>query len=174
VKRIAVALVLASFLTLLAIACGEGSKSGLLAPGPAGETVFRVEISNSSFSPSKLTVRAGVDYILELRNRGGETGNLRIAGVDNEYDTDDDFASADVKPGKTVSLKFRIDEPGIYDFRSDSQPFAMMGTLTVWESPPIATLVPATPSPTAEAESPTPSPAAEAESPTPESTPAGQ
>lgn len=162
-NRIAAALVLASLLALLAVACGGGSEDGLPTPGPAGETVLRVEMKNDLFSPSNLTVRAGVDYILELRNRDGKAHDLRIAGIDNEYETDDDFASGNVKPGHTGSLNFRIDQPGIYDFRSDSQPLTMVGTLTVWQRPPIATLVPVTPSPTAEAESPTP-----------ESTPAGE
>jgi len=174
VKRILAALALASLLGLLAPACGGGSESGLPTPGPAGEVVIRVEMRNNFFFPNALTVRAGRDYILELRNRDGEAHNLRIAGIDNEYGTDDDLVSDDIDPGKTGSLAFRIDQPGVYDFRSDSQLISMVGSLTVWEAPPIATWVPVTPSPTpsptAEAESPTPSPTAEAESPTPSPT----
>ncbi len=169
-KQILAALVLASLLGLLAPACGGGSESVLPTPGPAGEAVIRVEMRNNRFSPSALTIRAGRDYILELRNRDGEAHNLRIAGVDNEYETEDDLVSDNVDPGKTGSLEFRIGQPGVYDFRSDSQPIMMVGTLTVWEAPPIATLAPATPSPTGEAESPTPSPTGEAESPTPSPT----
>jgi plastocyanin len=177
VKRILVALGLASLLGLLAPACGGGSESSLPTPGPAGEAVIRVEMRDNSFSPNALTVRAGRDYILELRNRDEEPHNLRIAGIDNEYETDDDLVYDDVAVGETDSLAFRIDEPGVYDFRSDSQLATMVGTLTVWEAPPIATWVPVTPSPTpsptVEAESPTPSPTAAAESPTPTATPAG-
>jgi plastocyanin len=170
VKRILAALVLAPLLGLLAPACGGGSESGLPAPGPAGETVIRVEMRNNRFSPSALTVRAGTDYLLELRNGDGEAHNLRIAGIDNEYETDDDLVSDNVEPGKTGSLGFRFDQPGVFDFRSDSQPIGMLGTLTVWEAPPIATWVPVTPSPTAAVESPTPSPTGEVESPTPSPT----
>ncbi len=155
-KRVLAVLGLASLLALLALACGGGSESVLPTPGPGGETVIRIEMRNNSFSPSALTVRAGRDYLLELRNRDGEAHNLRIAGIDNEYETDDDFVSDNVDPGKTGSLGFRIGQPGVYDLRSDSQPITMVGTVTVWEAPPIATLVPATPSPTAEAESPIP------------------
>ncbi len=140
---------------------------------------------NSRFSPSTLTVRAGGDYLLELRNEDGEAHNLRIAGIDNEYETDDDLVSDSVDPGKTGSLELRIDQPGIFDFRSDSEPISMVGTVTAWEAPPIATWVPPTPSPTEAVESPTPSPTEavesptpspteEAESPTPTSTPAGE
>jgi len=175
VKRILAALVLASLLGLLASACGGGSEGVLPTPGPAGEAVIRVEMRNNFFSPSALTVRAGRDYLLELHNRDGEAHNLRIAGIDNEYETDDDLVSDDVDPGKTGSLEVRIDQPGVYDFRSDSHLISMVGTLTVWEAPPIATWVPVTPSPTpsptAAAESPTPSPTAEAETPTPSPTP---
>ena len=169
-KRILAALVLASLLGLLASACGGDSGGGLPTPGPAGETVIRVEMRNNFFSPNALTVRAGTDYILELRNRDGEAHNLRIAGIDNEYGTDDDLVSDDVDPGKTGSLEFRIDQAGVYDFRSDSHLISMVGTLTVWEAPPIATWVPPTPSPTPAAESPTPSPTAAAGSPTPSPT----
>jgi plastocyanin len=144
---------------------------------------------NNSFSPSALTVRAGKDYLLELRNQDHEAHDVRIAGIDDEYETADDIVSDSVDPGKTGSLQFRIDEPGIFDFRSDSDPISMVGTLTVWEPPPIATWVPPTPSPTPspteeaesptpvvteEAESPTPVPTEEIESPTPTSTPTGQ
>ncbi len=170
VKRILAALVVASLLGVLAPACGGGSESVLPAPGPGGETVIRVEMRNNRFSPSGLLVRAGRDYILELRNRDGEAHNLRIAGPDSEYDTEDDLVSDNVDPGKTGSLEFSIDQPGVYDFRSDSQVISMVGTLTVWEAPPIATWVPVTPSPTAAVESPTPSPTAAVESPTPSPT----
>jgi plastocyanin len=170
VKRILAALGLVSLLGLLAAACGGDSESGPATPGPEGEIVIRVEMRNNRFSPSAFTVRAGRDYLLELRNKDGEIHNLRIAGIDNEYGTDDDLLSDDVDPGKTGSLEFRFDQPGVFDFRSDSHEIDMWGTLTVWEAPPIATWVPATPSPTAAAESPTPSPTGEAESPTPSPT----
>jgi hypothetical protein len=51
----------------------------------------------------------------------------------------------------------------------------MVGSLTVWQAPPIATLPPATPSPTP-TPSPTaaPSPTGQAESPVPMSTPTGE
>jgi plastocyanin len=162
--------VLASLLGLLAPACGGDSEDGLPKPGPGGETVIRIEMRNNSFSPSTLTVRVGTDYLLELRNEDGEAHNLRIAGIDNEYETDDDLVSDNVEPGKTDSLGFRFDQPGIFDFRSDSRPIGMLGTITAWEAPPIATWVPVTPSPTATVESPTPSPTAAVESPTPSPT----
>jgi plastocyanin len=124
---------------------------------------------NDSFSPSSLTVRAGRDYILELRNKDGKAYNLRIAGLDGKYDTEDDLVSDNVDPGKTGSMALRIDQPGSYDFRSDSEPISMVGTLTVWEAPPIAALPSPTPRPT-----PSPSPTGEAESPSPPASPAGE
>ena len=162
-------LMLACLLGLLAPACGGGSESVLPTPGPAGEAVIRVEMRNGFFSPSGLTIRAGGDYILELRNRDGKAYNLRIAGPDGKYETEDDLVSDNVDSGKTGSLALRIDQPGSYDFRSDSEPISMVGTLTVWEAPPIATLPPPTPRPT-----PSPSPTGEAESPTPTASPAGE
>ena len=58
VKRILVALALASLLGLLAPACGGGSESGLPTPGPAGEAVSTVDMRNNVFFPNALTVRA--------------------------------------------------------------------------------------------------------------------
>jgi plastocyanin len=178
VKRVLAALSLAFLLGLLAPACGGGSELGPPTPGPGGETVIRIEMRNNSFSPSALTVRAGKDYLFELRNEDREAHDMRIAGIDDEYETEDDIVSESVDPGKTGSLELRVDQPGIFDFRSDSDPISMIGTLAVWEPPPIATWVPPTPSPTPspteELESPTPGPTEAAESPTPASTPAGE
>src|SRR3972149_4174662 len=95
-------LLLAMALALLAVAVACGGESfSLPTPGPDGETVIRIEMRDNLFSPNNITLRTNQKYILELRNRGKAPHNLRIAGPDLEFDTDDDIASDLIDGGKT-------------------------------------------------------------------------
>jgi streptogrisin C len=110
----------------------------------------------SAFSPSSLTIRTGQKYLLELHNAADAANNLRIAGPDGEFDTEDDIVSSLLQPGETANLELLLDQPGVYDFRSDPQAIVLRGTLTVWEAP---TVVPPTPTPTpSPTATPTPEP----------------
>jgi uncharacterized cupredoxin-like copper-binding protein len=55
---------------------------------------------------------------------------MRISGLDQQYDTADDFASLTVQPGKTQRLLAKIDTPGSYPFRCDFHP-QQTGTLVL-------------------------------------------
>jgi hypothetical protein len=171
------ALLLAMTLALLVAAAACGSESSSLpTPGPGGETVIRIVMRDNSFSPSAITIEVNKKYILELRNRGKETHNLRIAGPDGEFDTDDDIASEPISGGKTGSLALEMTVAGTFPFRSDLQAVEMKGTLTVWVKPFIPSPTPSpTPTPTPEAtptpeETLTPEATATEEAPTPEET----
>ena len=149
-------LLLAMALVLLAVAAACGGESfSLPTPGPGGETVIRIEMRDNLFSPNNITLRTGQKYILELRNRGKAPHNLRIAGPDLEFDTDDDIASELIDGGKTGTLALEMTTAGTFPFRCDPHSVEMEGTLTVWVKP--------------ENPSPTPSPSP---TPTPEATPA--
>ena len=153
VRRLLLAVALASALGLLAVACGSSSAGlSVPTPGPGGETVIRVEMRDNLFSPANLTVRTGRKYILDLRNKGKLAHNLRIAGPDNVYDSGDDIVSDLIAAGQTGSLAFTFDTPGVYNFRCDPHPVEMIGTLTVWEPPPIVQIESPTPTPTVEGE----------------------
>jgi plastocyanin len=134
-------------LLALAAACG-GDSFSLPTPGPGGETIIRIEMRDNLFSPNNITIRANQKYIFELRNRGDAPHNLRIAGPDLEFDTDDDIASELIDGGKTGTFALEMTTAGTFPFRCDPHAVEMEGTLTVWAKPTI-------PSPTA---SPTPSP----------------
>ena len=147
-KQIVLAAVLALAVASLA-ACGGGtSVRPLPTPGPGGEPVIRVEMWPSFFSPSSLTLRTGRKYLLEIHNRADIANNLRIAGPDGKFDTEDDIVSPLLGSGETANLELLFDQPGVYDFRSDPRAVALRGTITVWEAP---TVIPPTltPSPTA-------------------------
>jgi len=159
-------LLLAMALALLAVAAACGGESfSLPNPGPGGETVIRVDMRDNFFSPNNITIRTNQKYILELRNRGDAPHNLRIAGPDLEFDTDDDIASELIDGGKTGTFPLEMTVAGTFPFRCDPHAVEMEGTLTVWAKPVIPS---PTPSPTPPP-SPTPLPTPEA-TPTPEVT----
>ena len=151
---------------MAAAACG-GDSFSLPTPGPGGETIIRIDMGDNFFSPNDITIRTGQKYILELRNRGKAAHNLRIAGPDLEFDTDDDIASELIDGGKTGTLALEMTTDGTFPFRCDPHAVEMEGTLTVWTKPVIPS---PTPSPTPSPEpSPTPTPEVTA---TPEASPA--
>jgi hypothetical protein len=156
VKHPALAAIFVLSVAWLAAACGGDSARPLPTPGPGGEPVIRLEMQLGSFSPSSLTIRTGQKSLLELHNAADVANNLRIAGPDGEFDTQDDIVSSLLQPGETANLELLFDQPGLYDFRSDPQAIALRGTLIVWEAP---TVVAPTPTPTPSPPStPTPEP----------------
>jgi plastocyanin len=170
------ALVLAMALALLALAaaCGGEESFSLPTPGPGGETIIRIEMRDNFFSPNGITIRANQKYIFELRNRGKAPHNLRIAGPDQLFDTEDDIASELIDGGKTGTLALEMAVAGTFPIRCDPHAVEMEGTLTVWVKPFIPSPTPSpSPTPTPEA-TPTPvvTPGAEG-TPAAEASPAG-
>ncbi len=93
-------------------------------PGGAAATSF--------FRPSTVTAKAGEVIEIELKNEGSVTHNIWLAGVDEEYDTKDDWGPIDlIKPGETGRLLVRIDEPGTYRFQCEIHENVQFGTLTL-------------------------------------------
>ena len=78
-----------------------------------GETLFRTKVK------------------LNMTNLGEFVHNIRIAGPDGVYETDDDILSEDILPGETGELIFELDEEGEYVFRDDFRRETITGTLTV-------------------------------------------
>ena len=79
-----------------------------------------------------IEVTAGQETTFDLTNIGIAIHNMRIAGADNEFNTDDDFVSDPdmFMSGDTGTIVFKIDEPGTYNFRCDFHPEGT-GTLVV-------------------------------------------
>ncbi len=91
-------------------------------------------MEDNFFVPDKLTVKAGQTITVKLENQGQNIHNMHIAGLDNAYDAgDDDFISDPdtFRAGDTGELVFRIDQPGVYDFRCDFHATIMTGEITV-------------------------------------------
>ena len=93
-----------------------------------------VTASDFAFEPADLTVTAGSDVSISVTNDGAAPHNLRIAGEDNEFDTDDDAVSDpdNIGAGESGTVEFTApDAPGSVDFRCDFHPTQMLGTITV-------------------------------------------
>ncbi|MEO6198071.1 MAG: cupredoxin domain-containing protein [Dehalococcoidia bacterium] len=89
-----------------------------------------VVMKDNVFEPGTITLAAGKEFRINLDNQGKFAHNLRIAGLDGEFETDDDIVSPDVPPGEKDDVTAQIDEPGEYAFRDDFHP-DMTGTLTI-------------------------------------------
>ena len=102
-----------------------------LAPADDFDVEFDVGMQDNNFEPGVLTIDAGTKVKLNLSNLGEFVHNIRIAGADGEYETEDDILSEDILPGETGKLIFELDEEGEYIFRDDFRKETMTGTLTV-------------------------------------------
>lgn len=102
-------------------------------PSEAVDTELDLTVADNSFSPAHLEVGVGQKFRIRIQNAGTFAHSLRIAGPDNQFETDDDLvASPDtVNPGKTAELVGQLDKPGTYQFRDDFWPTLMTGTITV-------------------------------------------
>jgi plastocyanin len=101
----------------------------------SGEVAAGVAVN--FFEPKQFTVSPGQNVTFNLTNDGAAIHNLRIAGEDGQYNTDDDTVSepAQVSSGETGTIDWTApDEAGTFEFRCDFHPTDMVGTVTV-ESP---------------------------------------
>ena len=101
---------------------------------PAAEQVdqeFDVLMKDNVFEPAEITLAAGKKFRLKLTDEGKFAHNIRIAGKDGEFETEDDISSVDVFPGTTEELIGQIDEPGEYAIRDDFHPGEMTGKIIV-------------------------------------------
>jgi plastocyanin len=124
---------------------GELPPGVVASPTPeAGIRTIRIEAGDqgqpeldSFFDPSILTIQAGEKVRVEVQNTGSISHNLRIAGIDGQYQTDDDFVSEPmiITPGEAGTLDVQIDTPGTYAIRCDSYPQVHFGSLTVEATP---------------------------------------
>ena len=93
-----------------------------------------VSMGDNFFEPDEITVAAGASVTFQLTNDGNAVHNMRVAGDDDEYDTDDDTVSDPdfFSGGDTGALAWTA--PGSAAdvlFRCDFHPAEMTGTITV-------------------------------------------
>jgi plastocyanin len=135
-------------LLVLPVACGGDDDGGNGTPaattprdgnGGNGEDSFDVSMGDNFFeyegeeNPT-FTVAPGATVTFNLTNDGAAVHNMRVAGEDNEYDTDDDAVSDPdiVSAEDTATLTWTApDEPGEIDYQCQFHPIDMLGTITV-------------------------------------------
>jgi len=113
-------------------ACSSGGESST-PTGTAG-TNFTVTMQDNKFEPNALLAVAGATITIYLDNAGQATHNMRIAGEDGAYNTDDDALSNPVtipaaKDG-TITWKAPA-KPGAYGFQCDFHQSEMTGTIVI-------------------------------------------
>ncbi len=108
-------------LSLVAGACGgdadeeeKPEETAATAPG-GGEKSVDVSMGDNFFEPNEFNIGAGSEVTFNLTNDGAAVHNMRTAGEDNDYDTDDDSVSDPdvVSGGDGAVLTWEVpDEPG--------------------------------------------------------------
>ena len=101
-------------------------------PGAEGDAI--ISMGDNFFDPNDITVATASDTTFQLMNNGSAIHNMRIAGEDGEYETDDDTVSDPdiVSGGETATLDWTAPAgAGEIIFRCDFHPAEMTGTLAV-------------------------------------------
>jgi plastocyanin len=96
--------------------------------------VFDVTMGDNMFDPDEFRVAPGEELRFNLSNLGINAHNMRIAGEDNEFDTEDDVVSEPdiLRSGEEGVLEWTAPEdPRAYVFRCDFHPEDMIGTIIV-------------------------------------------
>ncbi len=94
--------------------------------------VIEIAAADIQFSPNNFTVMVGESVTIRVKNSDAISHNLRIAGLDGEYDTDDDAVTLPeaINDGESGELNFAPPVVGAYTFQCDFHP-ASMGSQVV-------------------------------------------
>jgi plastocyanin len=102
--------------------------------GTPSEGDIVVSMGDNFFDSNDITVAAGASVTFQLTNDGIAIHNMRVAGDDDEYNTDDDTVSdPDIFiAGDTGTLAWTAPDAAVEVlFRCDFHPIDMIGTITV-------------------------------------------
>jgi plastocyanin len=99
----------------------------------ASDGVIEVTVAGALFIGNNLRVPAGSTAKIDVTNRDSQVHNLRIAGFDGVYQTEDDAVTSPdpIAGGGSGSLEFAPAVPGSYTFRCDFHPGTMGGVVVV-------------------------------------------
>ncbi|MDO8615210.1 MAG: c-type cytochrome [Dehalococcoidia bacterium] len=118
--------------------CGQKAAAPAATPGPPVQVSGTADVTMGDnffkFGAQQnppLEVTAGQAVTFNLKNGGNAPHNLRIAGPDNKFDTDDDTVSSPdlVPPGSSATLTTTL-PAGAGSYRCDFHPLDMKGDIT--------------------------------------------
>ena len=100
--------------------------------------VISIGISDVKFSPNRWSVALEEPITIRVTNNDSQQHNLRIAGLDGEFETQDDAITDPeaLQPGESGELTFAPQVSGNYTFRCDFHPASMGGQIEVNASSP--------------------------------------
>ena len=162
-SAVLVAIVGASVLLSLCIACSSGdstssaTRTALNTEPPAGPRdqpapaqplgpqavepqggVIEITASGQHFEQNYLRIPLGQSVTIRLTNNDNTPHSLRIAGLDGQFDTEDDAVAnpARIEGGGVGELTFAPLSAGAYTFRCDFNPTTMGGQIVVGDATP--------------------------------------
>jgi plastocyanin len=103
-------------------------------PSTTPPAVGTISMEDNKFVPNEVNVTTLDTVAFDITNSGKAIHNLRIAGADGEYETDDDAVSDPeaIRSGDSGTLEWTApDRPGEIKFQCDFHPDQMKGTITV-------------------------------------------
>lgn len=111
----------------------EPAQSIVAAETTPVNNIVDIVISGAAFENNNIVVPLGEPIVIRVTNSDPQTHNLRIAGLDGEFNTEDDAATdpPSISGGQTGELTFAPPVAGEYTFRCDFHPQSMGGRITV-------------------------------------------
>jgi plastocyanin len=100
---------------------------------PAVDGIIAIEATNTLFAPNRWSMALGETALIRVINDDQQQHNLRIAGLDGAFESDDDALTVPdaIAAGETGELTFVPLVPGQFTFRCDYHPSAMGGQIEV-------------------------------------------
>jgi len=118
---------------LVIVSCAVTRKPVGIPTTENGEKSIKIKAGSFRFEPSNIEAQQGDFLIINVENISSRDHNFSIKDPQGEIMT-----SADVPVKKTIEVKIRLKDPGIYEFFCDKPLHPMLGmkgTLEVRSSP---------------------------------------
>ncbi len=102
-------------------------------PAQPEEGVFEIFVEDAAYHGNTINATLGQPIVIRVTNRDQATHNLRIAGLDGQYDTEDDAVTEPpaIGGGTSGQLDFAPAIRGAYTFRCDYHPGTMGGQIII-------------------------------------------
>ena len=99
----------------------------------AADGVLQTAVEDNFYTLNNLKVPLNETTTIEIVNDGTAIHNMRIAGPDGEFNTDDDSVSDpdQITAGSTATVEFAPTLPGTYTFQCDFHPTEQGGVIVV-------------------------------------------